>query len=195
MGPKTYEGPANPGLHRVGQQLETELRKRRVKGTDEKDLVKNDHEDSARSSGVTGTPWPIAPVFIRRNTTMARPGDSDVTPVSAEFPFNHRRLGSISRPGASRDRGRQEIRAGARGGRVRLPILVAAGGSASTRPGFESAREDRAPPIHRATPCPARPPDRSPDCRRWQEAHLGSRKSDPWRLDRATAKASRLPCI
>jgi hypothetical protein len=105
-----------------------------VKGTDEKDLVKNDHEDSARSSGVTGTPWPIAPVFIRRNTTMARPGDSDVTPVSAEFPFNHRRLGSISRPGASRDRGRQEIRAGARGGRVRLPILVAAGGYASTRP-------------------------------------------------------------
>ena len=87
MGPKTYEGPANPGLHRVGQQLGTELRKRRVKGTDEKDLVKNDHEDSARSSGVTGTPWPIAPVFIRRNTTMARPGDSDVTPVSAEFPL------------------------------------------------------------------------------------------------------------
>jgi hypothetical protein len=105
-----------------------------VKGTDEKDLVKNDQEDSARSSGVTGTPWPIAPVFIRRNTTMARPSDSDVTPVSAEFPFNHRRLGSISRPGASRDRGRQEIRAGARGGRVRLPILVAAGGYASTRP-------------------------------------------------------------
>jgi hypothetical protein len=45
----------NPGLHRVGQQLGTELRKKRVKGTDEKDLVKNDHEDSARSSGVTGT--------------------------------------------------------------------------------------------------------------------------------------------
>src|SRR6476659_10036724 len=76
MGPKTYEGPANPGLHRVGQQLGTELRKRCVKGTDEKDLVKNDHEDSARSSGVTGTPWPIAPVFIRRNTTMARSGES-----------------------------------------------------------------------------------------------------------------------
>jgi len=62
MGPKTYEGPANPGLHRVGQQLGTELRKKRVKGTDEKDLVKNDHEDSARSSGVTGT-WPCCTGF------------------------------------------------------------------------------------------------------------------------------------
>ena len=75
----------NPGLHRVGQQLGTELRKKRVKGTDEKDLVKNDHEDSARSSGVTGTPWPIAPVFIRRITTMAGPSDSDVTAGSDEF--------------------------------------------------------------------------------------------------------------
>jgi hypothetical protein len=78
----------NPGLHRVGQQLGTELRKRRVKGTVEKDLVRNDHEDSARSSGVTGTPWPIAPVLIRRKTTIARPGDSDVTPFAPEFPLS-----------------------------------------------------------------------------------------------------------
>ena len=84
-GPKRMKARDNPGLHRVGQQLGTELQNRRVKGTVEKDLVKNDHEDSARSSGVTGTPWPIAPVFIRRIATMARPGDSDVTPVSAEF--------------------------------------------------------------------------------------------------------------
>jgi hypothetical protein len=83
--PKSMKARQNPGLHRVGQQLGTELRKRRVKRTDEKDLVKNDHEDSARSSGVTGPPWPIAPVLIRRNTTMARPGDSDVTSVSSEF--------------------------------------------------------------------------------------------------------------
>lgn len=184
----------NPGLHRVGQQLGTELRKKRVKGTDEKDLVKNDHEDSARSSGVTGTPWPIAPVFIRRNTTMARPGDSDVTPVSAEFLLTTAvqvRFRVLEQPGTV---DRHEIRAGANGGRVRVPILVAAGGSASTRPGFESAREDRLPPTDRPTPCAARLPDRSPDCRRWQEAHLGSRKSDPWRLDRAAAKACRLPC-
>src|SRR5262245_8591698 len=82
----------NPGLHRVGQQLGTEIRKRRVKGTDEKDLVRNDHEDSARSSGVTGTPWPIAPVLIRRKTTMARPGDTDMTPLAVEFPFIRRHL-------------------------------------------------------------------------------------------------------
>ena len=70
----------NPGLHRVGQQLGTELRKKRAKGTDEKDLVKNDHEDSARSSGVTGTPWSRSRrSLFRRANTIARPGDTDVT--------------------------------------------------------------------------------------------------------------------
>lgn len=183
----------NPGLHRVGQQLGTELRKKRVKGTDEKDLVKNDHEDSARSSGVTGTRGRL---HRFSSGTIPLWGDP-VTAMLRRFrrvPVNHRRSGSNSRPEATRNRGRHEIRAGANGGRVRVPILVAAGGSASTRPGFESAREDRLPPTDRPTPCAARLPDRSPDCRRWQEAHLGSRKSDPWRLDRAAAKACRLPC-
>ena len=70
--PKTYEGPdGKSGPSSRGTTARDRLRKRRVKGTVEKDLVRNDHEDSARSSGVTGTPWPIAPVLIGRKTTMA----------------------------------------------------------------------------------------------------------------------------
>jgi hypothetical protein len=51
-----------PGLHRVGQQLGTEAKKNASNARLKSTWFKNDHEDSARSSGVTGTVVEIAPV-------------------------------------------------------------------------------------------------------------------------------------